>query len=65
MADFSGAKKKYLTIFVAVGVTGTALLYLVQSGDWMKASIFYIIASIVSPAASSSTTPSSSYRQAG
>jgi len=46
MADFSGAKKKYLTIFVCVGVTGTALLYLVQSGDWMKASIFYILASI-------------------
>lgn len=46
MADFSGAKKRYLTAFVFLGVTGTALLYLVQSGDWMKASIFYILASI-------------------
>ncbi len=31
---------------LCVGVTGTALLYLVQTGDWMKASIFYILASI-------------------
>lgn len=46
MADFSGAKKRSLITFVFLGVTGTALLYLVQSGDWMKASIFYILASV-------------------
>ncbi|MAT43803.1 MAG: MFS transporter [Anaerolineaceae bacterium] len=46
MADFSGAKKKYLTIFVIAGVTGTALLYFVRAGDWLMASLFFIIGSI-------------------
>ncbi len=46
MADFSGAKKRFLSLFVFLGVTGTSLLYLVNTGDWMKASIFYIMGSI-------------------
>ncbi len=46
MADFSGAKKRFMTIFVVLGVSGTALLYLVKSGDWFLASVFYIIGSI-------------------
>jgi UMF1 family MFS transporter len=46
MADFSGTKKRYLTIFVIIGVTGTALLFLVQTGDWIMASLFFIIGSI-------------------
>jgi UMF1 family MFS transporter len=46
MADFSGSKKRFLTIFVCVGVTGTALLYLVKTGDWLMASLFFIIGSI-------------------
>jgi MFS-type transporter involved in bile tolerance (Atg22 family) len=46
MADFSGAKKRYLTIFVILGVTGTALLYLIQTGTWMMASLIFIVASI-------------------
>jgi UMF1 family MFS transporter len=46
MADFSGAKKKYLTTFVLMGVGSTALLYLVSTGDWVLASIIYIFGSI-------------------
>ncbi|NPV85973.1 MAG: MFS transporter [Anaerolineae bacterium] len=46
MADFSGAKKRFLTAFVLVGVTGTALLYFIRTGDWLLASLFYIIGSI-------------------
>ena len=46
MADFSGAKKRFQTFFVILGVTGTALLYFVQTGDWLMASFFYIIGSI-------------------
>lgn len=46
MADFSGAKKRYLTYFVLIGVIGTALLYFIQSGDWLLASIFFIFGSI-------------------
>ena len=46
MADFSGSKKRFLTIFVFLGVGGTALLYLVRSGDWLMASVFFIFANI-------------------
>jgi MFS transporter, UMF1 family len=46
MADFVGAKKRFMTIFVLIGVLGAALLYLVKTGDWIMASIFYIIGSI-------------------
>ncbi|MEZ0396119.1 MAG: MFS transporter [Anaerolineales bacterium] len=46
MADFLGAKKRMMSIFVFLGVTGTALLYLVGSGDWFIASLFFIIGSV-------------------
>lgn len=46
MADFSGAKKRYFTYFVALGATGTALLILVGTGDWLLASLCYIVGSI-------------------
>ncbi|WP_322506806.1 MFS transporter [Anaerolinea sp.] len=43
VADFSGAKKRFLTIFMLLGVTATALLYFVRTGDWLMASIFFIL----------------------
>jgi UMF1 family MFS transporter len=46
MADFSGAKKRFMTSFVLIGVFGTALLFFVRSGDWLLASLFYIVGSI-------------------
>lgn len=46
VADFSGAKKKFLTIFMMLGVTGTALLYFIQTGDWLLASIFFTLGNI-------------------
>jgi MFS transporter, UMF1 family len=46
VADFQGAKKRYLMIFMLIGVTGTSLLYLVRTGDWMMASIFFIFGNI-------------------
>lgn len=46
VADFRGEKKKFLAIFMGIGVTATALLYLVQSGDWLLASIFFIFGNI-------------------
>lgn len=46
MADFLGAKKRLMTIFVVLGVIGTALLYLVGSGDWFIASLFFIVGSV-------------------
>lgn len=46
MADFSGAKKKYLTGFALFGIFGSALLYGVHSGEWLQASLFYIMGNI-------------------
>ncbi len=45
-ADVRGSKKKFLTLFAMIGVFGTALLFFVQTGDWLKASIFFIIGNI-------------------
>jgi UMF1 family MFS transporter len=46
MADFSGAKKRFLTIFALIGIAGAALLFFVTEGDWLMASLFYIIGSV-------------------
>jgi UMF1 family MFS transporter len=45
-ADVRGSKKKFLTLFAMIGILGTALLFFVETGDWLKASIFFIIGSI-------------------
>lgn len=42
-ADFLGSKKKLLAAFALLGIIGTALLYFVKTGDWLMASIFFII----------------------
>jgi len=46
IADFRGSKKKFLTFFVLLGVTGTALLYFTRTGDWLLASLFFIFGDI-------------------
>jgi UMF1 family MFS transporter len=46
MADFSGAKKKFLTRFVIMGVTGAGLLFFVKEGNWLMASLFYILGNV-------------------
>ncbi len=46
MADFRGAKKKYLTAFALLGMAGAALLFFVREGDWIMASLFYILGSV-------------------
>ncbi|NPA90209.1 MAG: MFS transporter [Chloroflexi bacterium] len=43
LADHSGAKKKFLGAFASLGITATALLYFVSTGDWLAASLFYIL----------------------
>jgi UMF1 family MFS transporter len=43
VADVMRGKKKLLSIFVGVGVVGTGLLVLIGTGDWMLASIFFIV----------------------
>lgn len=46
MADFMGAKKKFLAGFMLVGVLATAGLYFVDRGDWQLAAVLFIIGSI-------------------
>jgi len=46
LADFKGNKKRFLSIFMGLGVTATALLYFVTTGDWLLASILYIFGNI-------------------
>jgi UMF1 family MFS transporter len=46
IADHSGARKRFLGSFVAVGVTFTALMVLISAGDWLLASGLYIMGRI-------------------
>jgi UMF1 family MFS transporter len=46
ISDVTRAKKRFLAAFTALGVLGTALLVLVETGDWILASILGIIGRI-------------------
>ncbi len=46
IADQRGGKKRFLTAFALLGIFGTALLYFVYTGDWLKASLFYILGNV-------------------
>jgi len=43
MADHSGAKKRYLGSFASLGILATAAMYFISTGDWLLASILYIL----------------------
>jgi MFS transporter, UMF1 family len=46
ISDIKRSKKRFLAIFCGLGVTSTALLVLVQSGDWLLASGLFILGRI-------------------
>lgn len=46
MADFKGRKKTFLTIFMLIGVTATALMVGIRGGNWLLASILFIFGQI-------------------
>lgn len=46
LADFSGAKKRFLLSFTAVAVVFTGLLFFVQKGDIVMGMLFFILAEI-------------------
>ncbi len=46
LADFAGIKKRMLGIFLALGVTSTALMFFIQRGDWLLAALLFIAANI-------------------
>ena len=43
ISDIMRGKKKFLSIFLAIGVVATGLLVLVSTGDWLLASILFIV----------------------
>ena len=46
ISDVMRGKKKFLSFFVAVGVIATGLLVLVDTGDWMLASLLFVFGRI-------------------
>ena len=46
IADYSAAKKRFLAGFTALGVLATAFLYGVNTGDWLLASMLYILGDV-------------------
>lgn len=46
LADYLGAKKRFLAAFAFTGVLGTSALWFAGNGDWMLASICYIVGHI-------------------
>ncbi len=45
-ADHTARKKRLLGVFLAVGLTSVAAMYFIQTGDWLLASILFVIANI-------------------
>lgn len=46
VADFIGAKKRFLGAFLVLGLSGTAALALVGEGDWVLASVLFVLANV-------------------
>ncbi|MFP3896162.1 MAG: MFS transporter [Anaerolineales bacterium] len=46
LADFSGAKKRFLLFFTSLAITFCALLFFVREGHWFLGMLFFILAEI-------------------
>ncbi len=46
VSDVMRGKKRFLAIFFGIGIVGTGLLVLVETGDWLLASILFIFGRI-------------------
>jgi UMF1 family MFS transporter len=46
IADFSGAKKRFLIVYTSICVVFCGLLFFVQQGDWFIGMLFFILAEI-------------------
>jgi len=45
-ADFAGAKKRLLGMFLAIGVISTAAMVQIGRGDWLLAAVLFVVANI-------------------
>jgi UMF1 family MFS transporter len=43
LADVMRGKKRFLSFFIGIGVLGTGLMILITEGDWLLASILFIV----------------------
>jgi UMF1 family MFS transporter len=46
IADYAAIKKRMLGTFMGLGVSAVALMYFIQQGDWLLASILFALANI-------------------
>jgi UMF1 family MFS transporter len=46
VADYAAVKKRMLGTFLGVGVAAVALMYFIQRGDWLLASVLFVVANI-------------------
>jgi MFS transporter, UMF1 family len=45
-ADYAGAKKRLLAVFLAIGVSATAAMFFITRGEWQFAALLFIIVNI-------------------
>ena len=46
LSDVMRSKKRFLAIFIGIGVVGAGLLIFVSTGDWLLASLFFVLGRI-------------------
>ena len=46
VSDVMRSKKRFLALFIGAGVVGTGLLIFVSTGDWLLASLFFVLGRI-------------------
>jgi UMF1 family MFS transporter len=46
IADYTGGKKRLLTVFAGIGILATMLMVLVNTGDWLLALVLFLFGSI-------------------
>ena len=46
ISDVMRSKKRFLAIFIGIGVVGAGLLIFVSTGDWLLASLFFVLGRI-------------------
>jgi MFS transporter, UMF1 family len=45
-ADYAGAKKRLLAVFLAIGVSATAAMFFITRGEWQFAALLFIVVNI-------------------
>ena len=46
IADYTGSKKRLLSVFAAIGIVATALMVLLDSGDWVLALALFFLGTV-------------------